>query len=200
MWEHHMRLLAGRWVSLSAQKSARLVAFVALFASCCALIPARAQTTPSGKPAVISGYIIETYDRLPPDGAEGIEKRHSFRITLSGKNHVDETWTSRGAFVGRYGHAHNRITQEDENSATIGDNSARAVWHVLGPNKLQRLFAGQHFLLILNIELGSNNACHLEAKYLQQAGFTFIVAQRSDNLEMANFSLPRVSGASCTVQ
>ena len=163
---------------------------------------------PSGNSTVIHGEIDETHDRLPPDELLGIERSHIFTITLSGKNHVSETWT--GARLdsgprpgGQHGHWGSRTmyrTIYNESSATIGDNTGKVVWHVLGPRKLQRIFAGQQFLLMMNIEIDPDNTCHLDAKYLQQQGFTFIVHERADTGELAHFSLSRVVKATCSIE
>jgi len=61
-------------------------------------------------------------------------------------------------------------------------------------------FAGQQFLMIMNIEVGESNACHVDVKYLRQTGFASVVMKRADTGEMANFSLPRVERASCAIQ
>ena len=104
---------------------------------------------------------------------------------------------------GIHGSANHRFgfkIKQTEDAATIGENGAHVVWHVLGEKKLQRIFAGQHFLMMMDIEIGPDNACRVDARYLQQTGFEFIVMRRSDNDELANFSLPHVERASCAIQ
>ena len=99
----------------------------------------------------------------------------------------------RAARQPAYGNAkpHFKISKT-EDAATIGENGAHVAWHVLGEKKLQRIFAGPYFLMMMDIEIGPDNACHVEARYLQQTGFEFIVLRRSDTDELANFSLPHV--------
>ena len=161
----------------------------------------------SGQSTVITGEILETHDRLTPDVFRGIERVHSFRIDLSGKNQIHETWTiSRPDMGGRRGNGHSGNAKphfkikQTEDAATIGENGAHVVWHVLGEKKLQRIFAGQHFLMMMDIEIGPDNACRVDARYLQQTGFEFIVLRRADTDELANFSLPHVERASCAIQ
>jgi hypothetical protein len=219
-----MRGLEGQWFGLAKARLCGAVIPLALLAICAALYPGEAEAkhpipsdpqaseiadaapapTQSGKATVIHGEIDETHDRLPPDELLGIERAHIFTITLSGKNQVSETWTGARLDngprpVGMHRHAGGG-SKYSESSSTIGDNTGRVVWHVLGEKKLQRIFAGQQFLLMMNIEIGPDNACHLDAKYLQQQGFTFIIHERADNGELAHFSLSRVVKATCTIE
>ena len=164
-----------------------------------------------GHSTVIRGEILESHDRLSPE-VKDIERLHAFRITLSGKNHVSETWTDRredldprSMQAGNHRNKSDFRIARDESTATIGDSRSNVVWRVLGPKKLQRIFAGRHFLLIVNIELDANNACAIDARYLKQTGFESIsmrsLPMRGDaNGEMAEFSLPRVERASCSIQ
>ncbi|MGO8834563.1 MAG: hypothetical protein ACLQE9_17325 [Roseiarcus sp.] len=171
---------------------------------------------PSGDATVIRGEFVESHDLLgeasDPSSPEipGIQWRHEFAITLSGKKDVTEKWTStrigrgpaRSGFRlrhsgGRFGGV---LTRQNESSVTIGENAGRAVWHVLGANKLQRIFPGQHFLMIMNIEVGADKACRLEVKYLRQEGFVSVIMRRATTGELTNFSLPRPESASCTIE
>lgn len=161
----------------------------------------------SGQSTVITGEILEIHDRLTPDVFRGIERVHSFRINLSGKNQIRETWTvsrpdASGWRLGRHsGKAQVRFKmRQSEDAATIGESGSHVAWHVLGEKKLQRIFAGQHFLMMMDIEIGADNSCHVDARYLQQTGFEFVVMRRSDTDELANFSLPHVERASCAIQ
>jgi hypothetical protein len=164
----------------------------------------------NGASTVITGEVVESKDLLSDaDGSSapitsGIEWSHKFTIALSGRNHIAEKWTnvrvSPGS--GRGGKRWKRTppSTEEENSATIGDKSAKAVWHVLGPKKLQRLFAGQHFLMMMTIEIAGDRTRHLEVRYLKQAGFNSIVLGDPSRGEASNYSLPQVQSATCTIQ
>jgi len=207
-----------RGLSSSSRRRALSVAIVWLLAIACAFSPASVQAkhatlndappdeTPdasapsqaqSGKATVIRGEIVEVHDRLAPAEQSGIKRSHSFTITFSGKNHVSETWLESGGGF--------RVFQ-DEDSVTIGSNTEHVVWHVLSERKLQRLFSGQHFLMMMDIEIDAGKACHVEARYLKETGFDSIVMERRDSMApgvtgtMANFSLPRVESASCSIE
>jgi len=220
-----------RGLSSSSRRRALSVAIVWLLAIACAFSPASVQAkhatlndappdeTPdasapsqaqSGKATVIRGEIVEVHDRLAPAEQSGIKRSHSFTITFSGKNHVSETWLESGGAPildrrKRYSGGGFRVFQ-DEDSVTIGSNTEHVVWHVLSERKLQRLFSGQHFLMMMDIEIDAGKACHVEARYLKETGFDSIVMERRDSMApgvtgtMANFSLPRVESASCSIE
>jgi hypothetical protein len=165
-----------------------------------------------GQSTVITGEIVETHDRLTPEVFRGIHRVHSFRISLSGKNHVSETWTVSRPDMGDWrlnqtsgNHSGNKRRggfgiKQTEDAVTIGETGSHVVWHVLGEKKLQRIFAGQHFLMMMDIEIGPDNSCRVDARYLKQTGFESVVMRRSDNDELADFTLPQVEHASCAIQ
>ena len=142
---------------------------------------------------VIHITYVETHDRLPPVEVRGVEKQHDVIATLSGRNQVTERSTSFNTTL-----RPNPTREED--SAIIGDNAGHVVWHVLGDRKLQRIFVGQQMLLIMDVDVNNNNQCHVDVKYLEQKGFTDIIAKRADNGELAHFTLPRVKNASCSIE
>lgn len=171
---------------------------------------------PAANATVIQGEFVESHDLLgdandlsSPRSA-GIQWSHKFVITLSGKKNVSEKWdsvrisggsASAGFRHGPHGsRAAGGVTRQSESSAVIGENSGRAVWHVLADRKLERIFPGQHFLMMIDIEVGADNACHLDVKYLRQTGFVSVVMKQATTGQMANFNLPRVQSASCTIQ
>ena len=179
--------------------------------------PAPADAPAAGHGTVIKGQFLETHDLLGDANdpanpmTSAIQWTHDFTIVLSGKNHVSEKWNnvraSRGASTIVDHGARNRMRNRSwslpfstaENGVTIGANAGQAVWHVLGDKKLQRIFPGQHFIMMMNIEVGAGAGSSLEVKYLRQEGFSTIVMRMPDGLP-ANFSLPRVESASCTIE
>jgi hypothetical protein len=209
---------------------ARLTIVLGIFVVCCAIaaFPAKAKhatfkdqpddqtQSPAltnngpqgGRSTIIHGEMVELHDRLAPAELRGIRRLHRFTVTLSGANHVSETWTNGRDNRGggqrmrmRGGSRGQRIqVLQDENDGVIGDNSGHVVWHVLGPKKLQRIFVGEHFLMMVTIEIDSDNKCSLEAKYLQQTGFESITMLREDNAEPATYGLPHVEETSCTIE
>ncbi len=180
--------------------------------------PAPADASAAGRGTTIKGQFVESHDLLSDSGdpsqpvSSGIQWTHNFTIALSGRNHVSEQWNNVRSGMGasnenraRSSGEHKRaqphlIRTGGESSVTIGSTTGKAVWHVLGDKKLQRIFPGQHFLMIMNIEVGADNACSLEVKYLRQEGFTSVVMRQATNGMMSNFSLPHVESASCTIE
>jgi hypothetical protein len=167
--------------------------------------PASAKDQPqSGKSTVIKGEFVEVRDRLSPAAQNGIRRRHTFTVTLSNTRHVDEAWTDSAPdmtsqSLDRRAKRDRRISRQDSDSATIGDGSQHVVWHVLGPQRLQRIFAGPHYLMMMEIEVSGSNACRLDARYLKQVGFESITLEQP-NGTTAEFSLPQVENASCTIE
>jgi hypothetical protein len=155
--------------------------------------PANAE---GGKPTVIRVEITETHDRLGPDPRPDIVRAHTFVVTLSNKNQVQENEViTKGGRRMQAG-----IVKTVDNDATIGNANGRVVWHVLGPHKLQRIAQGGHFIFIWDIDIDESNGCHLDAKYLKQAGFENVMMKRADTGELTPFSLPRLMSASCSIQ
>jgi hypothetical protein len=173
-------------------------------------VPAQqAQSASPPASTVIRGELVEVHDFLSDDNAPAsppaanVEWSHSFTITLAGRNKVDETWNSVRL---RIGSKPSPLTSQDQNKGTlggngmIGQNSNHVVWHVLGINKLQRIFQGEHYLMMMDIDVSAGKACHVEIRYLRQTGFVSVVMKRIDTGSMAHFSLPRVESASCTIE
>jgi hypothetical protein len=141
---------------------------------------------------VIQIDFVETHDRLTPDERHGIAAQHQIVATLSGSQVSESNQTvinrRRGSLV-----------RQGQNSEALGDNSARAVWHVLGPHSLRRIFAGKQYLMVTDIEISGGNACSVQIKYLLQQGYSDIINRRADNGELAHFSLPKVASAQCSI-
>jgi hypothetical protein len=142
---------------------------------------------------VIQIDFVETHDRLTPDERPGIAAQHQIVATLSGSRVSENNQTvinmRRGSLV-----------RQGQNSETLGDNSARAVWHVRGPHSLRRIFAGKQYLMMTDIEISAGNACSVQIKYLLQKGYSDIINRRADNGEPAHFSLPKVVSAQCSIR
>jgi hypothetical protein len=172
------------------------------------LAQVQAQQTQSNAPppeqsTVIRGEFVEVHDFLSDDNAPAsprtasVEWSHGFTMTLSGKNQVAEKWNGNRL---RIGSKPSPLTSQDQSNGMTGQNAGHIVWHILEKNKLQRIYKGQHFLMIMDIEVSAGKECHVEVKYLKQTGFVSVVMKRIDTGTMANFSLPRVESASCTIE
>jgi hypothetical protein len=141
---------------------------------------------------VIQIDFVETHDRLTPDERPGISAQHQIVATLSGNRVSENNQTvinrRRGALV-----------RQGQNSEALGDNSARAVWRVLGPHALRRIFAGKQYLTMTDVEISGDKACSVQIKYLLQKGYNDIITTRADNGELAHFSLPKLVSAECSI-
>ena len=149
-------------------------------------------------PTTIHGKIISVRDRLAPDEARNIVFDTEFTITLSGKHNISEHW-SRTALRNDRGTL-NISGPSGASNQTLGEKNAKVSWRVLGSHSLQRISMGRQFAFTLSITTDGRSTCNLEAKFVLQKGVDDIVARRFDNGEMAHFSLPRVTAASCTIE
>jgi hypothetical protein len=143
---------------------------------------------------VIQIDFVETHDRLTPDERPGIVAQHQIVATLSAGNRVSE---DNETVINR--RRRGSLVKQGENSEALGDNSARAVWHVLGPHSLRRIFAGKQYLMITEIETAGEKECAVQIRYLLQRGYTDIINTRADNGELAHFSLPKLISAQCSI-
>ena len=148
------------------------------------------------KETVISIDFAESHDRLDPDPRPDILRNVHIEATLSPNGQVHES------LVATVGGRKRRmaIMNENEQDAKLGDASPKIVWRVEGPHKLQRLVVGQQFLTMFDVEIGSDAACSVQIKYLQQKGYSGVIMRRSDNGELAHFSLPKVLNSSCSIR
>jgi hypothetical protein len=139
-------------------------------------------------------HFVETHDRLDPDPIAGISRAVTIEAVLTHDGHVHEANTAE-VRRGRY-----FATDRGQNDAQLGDTSARAVWRVEGANKLQRLVVGKQFIAIADVEIGKAGTCSVQVKFVLEKGFGDVVMRRRDNGQMARFSQPRVTSASCSIQ
>jgi hypothetical protein len=143
---------------------------------------------------VIQIEFVETHDRLPPDERPGIVAQHQIVATLSG-NRVSE---NNQTVINR--RRRGSLVRQGQNNEALGDNSARAVWHVLGPHSLRRIFVGKQYLMMIDVEISSDKACSVQIKYLLQEGYSDIITTRADNGELAHFTLPKPVSAQCSIR
>jgi hypothetical protein len=144
---------------------------------------------------IIEIDFTETHDRLAPDVMSGITTRHEIVATLSADNRVRE---SNQTEVGR--RRKNPDVHLEQNSEGLGDNSAQAVWHVLGPHQLRRIFVGGQYLMMMDIDIGAGNACNVQINYLLQKGYTEIITNRGTNGPLFHSSLPKVVASGCSIR
>jgi len=170
---------------------ARQGAFAFLFVA--AVAAGAAAPTPAKADTLLTIEYVETHDRLDPDPKSGIVARHKIEATLTADNHVAEHDENQSG-----GRKRIFVKQLDSRGA-LGDNSAWATWRVLGPHKLERLFAGHGFLLKIDVEIGPNSACSVDIAFLLQAGATAMVTRRLDTGDPARISQPKLLSSQCTI-
>ena len=166
--------------------------------------PISAQGQTPNAATVIHISVDETHDMLTPEVVRGDEWIEEHTITLSGENGVSATVERRLVKSGaeHFSGGVNVITRGSDRGV-IGENDGKIVWHVLGPQKLQRIFSGVQFISIMNIEIDRNDRCRVDVKYLLQQGYSDIVQPRafmSTMGAMEHFTLPRVKTASCSIE
>ena len=169
-----------------------------ILAAALPLFAAAPTTGYAGGDTVLRGTVIETHNRLSPDPANGLRFRWDFEFRLSGANVVDETWER--AQVDGSGEAGTLGPVRRQSARSVlGVDGGTVSWRVLGDKGLQRMNDFPHWLVVMNFKIDARSACHLEMKFLPQRGFTSVQVRRLDNGQLANISLPRVVGASCTI-
>jgi hypothetical protein len=190
MEEHSMRLARG-------------VARLAVFSLAPAAILAFPALAQDQKSTIIRVEITEVHDRLTPDFEPDLKWIHDFVITMSGKNSIAESQTNTFAGSPRHPATAQRVshlTSQFGRETTLGRQEGKAAWQVLGPKKLRRIWAGQQFIMLWEIEIGDNNSCSIDAKYLLQKGFSYMIARRAGTGTMEHFSIQRIQSATCSIQ
>jgi hypothetical protein len=148
----------------------------------------------SEKSTTISIVVVEAHDRLTPTPKPDIVKRHEATVVLHVDKKIDETFTNADIT--------NRPHDDPggERSASLGENDGRTLWHVLGPNKLQRLWQNYDTLVMWTIKIGSDHSCSIDAKYLLKAGKSATAGKIAGTDVDATFNNYRVLRATCTIQ
>jgi hypothetical protein len=165
--------------------AAYLIAMVAL----CSVAVAQ-----SDKSTTINIVVVETHDRLTPTPKPDIVKRHEATVVLHVDKKIDETFTNADIT--------NRPHDDPggERTASLGENDGRTFWHVLGPNKLQRLWQNYDTLVMWTIKIGSDRSCSIDAKYLLKAGRRATAGKIAGTDVDATFNNYRVLKATCAIQ
>jgi hypothetical protein len=161
---------------------------------------AHAQTE---KATVIQIRFVERHDRLTPDVDRNIEWANEFTVTLTGKNNISETQTSTYRGSSHYPATNalvTRISHTDTRDTALGEGGEKFVWQVLGPRKLRRITTGIQFIMMIDVNIGEDNNCHTDVKYLKQKGFNDVIMKRAGTQNMEHFTIPHVVSASCSIQ
>ena len=138
--------------------------------------------------------IVETHDRLTPTPEFGIAKRIDLEIVLNANKHVEESSTHMDV-TGSKPH----FDERREQSASLG-GTGRAVWHVLGENKLQRIGESYGQLMIWTVEITGARTCTVDVKYILKSGASFRKAKIAGTDIDGTFTVSKVQSASCSVE
>jgi hypothetical protein len=156
-----------------------------------------ASAAPSDDPAAMTIHVtvIEAHDRITPTPIRGIVKRHDIDVVVKPNRDIQEI--SRDTDMSPHPYSTN-----GGRSATLGSDKPNVAWHVLGPNKLQRMgqAPGTQVLSVWTIETDANRGCHIDAKLLLQEGSTVTAGKIQGFDTPATFTNFKVLQATCTIE
>jgi hypothetical protein len=166
-----------------------------------AFIPGSVTAQPvSDKPTVIHIVLVESHDRLTPTPNLGIVWRHEVEVLMKSGQQIQEHFTDTN-IASTLSNKTWKLPDHD-NSTSLGDNGTKVVWHVLGPNKLQRIRENEagDLLMVYTIEILENNKCSIDAKFLIQAGRSRNQGKIAGTDTDATFNNYKVLQATCTIE
>ncbi len=162
------------------------------------LVGAYGTSAEDEKRAVIHATVMSVHDRLPPYEVRNIIVEENYTFRLVGGAKVEEEWGVRPV-ANEFGRLDIGGFSGAQNSA-LGVGGEHVAWKVLGPHRLQRISEGKQFIEVLDFEIREPRECRLQAKYLLQRGKTAMIARRQDNGQFAEFSINRITSATCSIQ
>lgn len=139
--------------------------------------------------------VIEAHDRITPTPIKGIIKRHETDVVVKPNKQITESTRVTDVSSRPYDTTAGR-------SATLGAQNGNVVWHVLGPNKLQRMASAPRgqILSVWTIETDANRGCRVDAKILMQQGMAVTAGKIQGFDTPATFTNFRVLQATCTIE
>jgi hypothetical protein len=160
-------------------------------------LTAPAIAAPSDDPGAMTIHVtvIEAHDRVTPTPIKGIIKRNEFEIVVKPNKEI----TENHRLIDESSRASARVTSGGQ-SATLGTATASVAWHVLGPNRLQRMSQNGQMLMVWTIETDAGRGCRIDAKYLMQEGVTVTTGKIQGFDAPATFTNYKVLQASCTIE
>ena len=181
--------------NLQRCRALRLGALLRAFAS----LQKRSPRSRAGNRSPDPGPSYRRTTDSPPVEVKGIVIERQYRITISGKNAVEEHWSSTPV-RNASGDLHMAVSSTDSQRA-LGEEGATVAWHVVGPNALQRISQGKQFIVVMRFQFDDRKkTCSLDARFVEQQGFDFVVMRRADNGQLADFTLDRVLSTTCKVE
>lgn len=150
---------------------------------------ARAQ----GSTTQIDASISFVFNRLRPNPTPNIPVTHSYRITLSGANQVDEQRMSQSGAASYSSHLTRLLGQSTSEGKTGG------AWRVGGPGSLVRQRDLPQSVETLTIKV-HGQTCEISVANRLKPGFSEFMYPRISTGEWQYFSEPQVTGSSCVIK
>ena len=146
-----------------------------------------------GRTVQIDASITFSFDRLRPNPTSNIPVTHSYQITLSGANTVDEQRTSQSG-ASSYSSQLTRLLGQTGSEGKTG-----GAWRVAGPNSLVRERDLPQSVETLTIAV-HGQSCEISASNRLKPGFAEFKYPRIGTGEWQYFSAPQVTSTSCVIR
>ena len=146
-----------------------------------------------GATTQIDASISYVFNRLRPNPTSNIPVTHSFHITLSGANQVDEQRTSQSGALSYSSHLTRLLGQSSSEGMTGG------AWRVGGAGRLVRLRNLPQSVETLTIKV-EGQGCAISASNRLKPGFSEFMYPRIGSGEWQYYSAPQVTATSCVIK
>ncbi|WP_342362110.1 hypothetical protein [Terrarubrum flagellatum] len=142
---------------------------------------------------IIEGSYDYTAARVRPEPNPAVRTHQSFRVVLSGKNQIDETWERANARGGK--------TVRAQRVRALGgsEDEGRSRWQVAGPNKLTRTVEYPQSRTVMTVAI-TDKSCQLSIAYQLKPGFSEFKQRQRVNRAWAYYVNPRAENASCSIK
>jgi hypothetical protein len=172
---------------------ARRTAFCAGVAAALSLCCGAAQAQFSADQTVIEGSYDFVADRLSPDPRPAVRTQQTFRIVLSGRNSIDESWDARTA--------RGRVLRQSRRARVLGgEGEGGAQWRVAGPNRLMRIADLSQSRTTLVVTVLRDRTCAVSVSYRLKPGFREYRYRRLTDRTWALYGQPRAENITCLIQ
>jgi len=146
-----------------------------------------------GSTTQIDASITYSFNRLRPNPTPNIPVTHSYRITLSGANQVDEQRTSQSGALS----SSSRLTRLLGQSSSEGKTGG--AWRVAGPASLECQRNLPQSVETLTIKV-HGQTCEIGVANRLKPGFSEFMYPRIGTGEWQYFSEPQVTSSSCVIK
>ncbi len=141
----------------------------------------------------IDASVTYVFNRLRPNPTSNIPVTHSYQVTLSGANQVDEQRTSQSGTLS-YSSQSTRVLGQSGSEGKTG-----GVWRVAGPHSLVRERDLPQSTETLTIAV-QGQSCEISVSNRLKPGFSEFKYPRVGSGEWQYFSEPQVTSTSCVIR